>query len=253
MWNDGEIIARSFTQSYLLREDFPLNLNRVALAIDTKLDIDVIIEECDCVPMEITAQLTYSDWVALILVNCYHSEHKKRFGIAHEFGHLLMDHQHGNLQPGSSEPDRENEEANNFAASLLMPAWHVLGLVKKYPDSLTFLVQKISTYFGVSIEAAARRLAGTDFTSGLFALVDPSLGRLDWEYHSPSVNLDREAFREFLVRYYTKPKKREEDLEIMGYPFRVEVKRMWGKYLLTCMPFMMAKLCAREVAVGYGR
>ncbi|GEM_PF-3471762 len=253
MWNDGEIIARSFTQSYLLREDFPLNLKRVALAIDTKLDIEVIIEEYDNVPNEITAQLTYSDWVALILVNRYHSEHKKRFGIAHEFGHLLMDHQHGNLRPGSSEPDREKEEANNFAASLLMPAWHVLGLVKKYPDSLTFLVQKISSYFGVSLEASARRLAGTDFVPGLFALVDPNLGRLDWEYHSPSIRLDREAFREFLVRYYTKSKKREEDLEIMGYPFRIEAKHMWGKHLLTCMPFTIAALCARETAAGYGR
>jgi len=251
LWNDGELIARSFTQSYLLREDFPLNLNRVALAIDAKLDIDVIIEEYDFVPMEITAQLTYSDWVALILVNSYHSEHKKRFGIAHEFGHLLMDHQHGNIRPGSSEPDRENEEANNFASSLLMPAWHVLGLIKKYPDSLTFLVQKISTYFGVSIEAAARRLAGTDFVPGLFALVDPHLGRIDWEYHSPSVRLDRDAFREFLVRYYTKPKKREEDLEIMGYPFRIEAKRMWGKYLLTCMPFTTASLFIRETGTGY--
>ncbi|SPF54063.1 conserved hypothetical protein [Candidatus Desulfosporosinus infrequens] len=64
--------------------------------------------------------------------------------------------------------------------------------------------------------------------------------------------LDRESFREFLVRYFAQPKKREEDLEIMGYPFKVEVKRMWdNKYLLTCIPFTMGVQCVKETAEGY--
>jgi len=64
--------------------------------------------------------------------------------------------------------------------------------------------------------------------------------------------LDRESFREFLVRYFAQPKKREEDNEIMGYPFKVEAKRIWGnKYLLACVPFTMGVQCAREIASGY--
>ena len=46
----------------------------------------------------------------------------------------------------------------------------------------------------------------------------------------------------------------------MGYPFRVEAKRIWGdKVLLTCMPFGYGygygygAIGARETAAGYGR
>lgn len=253
MWTDGEMVATSFAQSYLSRENFPLDLNRVALAVDKKLDLRVMIEERDG-PDEIIAQLACSEYNALILVNRCHSLPRKRFGIAHEFGHLLLEHEFGNPDPGLSEPDRETDEANSFAAALLMPSWNVLGLVKRYPDSLTFLVHKMQHYFGVSLEAAARRLAGSDFLPGLWALTDPAIGRVDWEYHSPSIHLDHDSFRNFLIRQLMLPaKRRETDLDIMGYPFRVEVKHMWDKQLVTCLPFTMPMaLAARETAAGYG-
>lgn len=248
MWNREELVAQAFFQRYLIKEHFPLELDRIVYAIEKKLDIDVFVLK-HIMPDEITAQLQVSDWVALIYVNQDHSTQRQRFGVAHEFGHLLLEHEDGIEQPGMGESDWENEAANNFAAALLMPAWSVQNLVKKYPDSLAFLVQKTSHYFGVSMEAAARRLAATDFLPGLATLLDPSAGQKIWEYHSPSVHLDHEAFRQFLIRYKNNPKKREEDLEIMGYPFRVEYKRIWGdKVLLTCMPFIMSTLVA-----GYGR
>jgi len=245
VWNNEELVAQSFFESYLKHEDFPLDLNRIALAVEQKLGIEVFTYICD-LPNEVTAQLRKGDHAALIYVNKNHSLARQRFGVAHEFGHILMGHRHGIPAPGIGESDAEYESANNFSAALLMPAWHVLCLAKKYPDSFIFLVHKVSGYFGVSLEAAARRLAATEVLPGLLTLVDPLIGRLDWEYHSPSIHLDRGAFRDFLVRYFQNPKKREEDLEIMGYPFRIEAKRMWGKYLLTCMPFTM-------VAAGYGR
>ncbi|WP_207637042.1 ImmA/IrrE family metallo-endopeptidase [Desulfosporosinus sp. OT] len=238
--------------SYLPHADYPLNLIHVAVAIETKFDIEVIMEECDCVPREITAQLACSDWVAYILINKFHHLNKKRFGICHEFGHLLLEHKHGNLYPGSSEPDEEKDEANNFAAALLMPSNLVYSLARRYSDNFTYLIQKMTQYFKVSTEAAARRLVDTDYMPGLIALVDPYLGRLNWEYHSPSLMLDRESFREFLVQYFAQPKKREENLEIMGYPFKIEAKRIWGnKYLLACVPYTMSIKCLKESASGY--
>lgn len=253
MWTDGEMVATSFVQRYLSRENFPLDLFRVSLAIEKKLDIRIIIEEHHG-PKEIVAQLTCSEFNTLILVNNRHPLNTRRMGIAHEFGHLLLEHEFGNPDVGQSEPDREADEADNFAAALLAPSWNLLGLVKRYPDSFIFLVHKVSQYFGVGLEVAARRLVTTDYLPGLITLLDPSAGRKEWEYHSPSVHLDHESFRNFLVRYFQHPRKREEDLEIMGYPFRVETKRLWGdKVLLTCMPFTMATLCARETAAGYGR
>lgn len=252
MWNNEELVAQSFYESYLRHEDFPLNLNRIALAVERKLDIEVFMEMLD-LPNEVTAQLRKGDYAALIYVNRNHSIARQRFGVAHEFGHIIMDHRHGTPSPGIGESDFEYESANNFAAALLMPAWQVLCLAKKNPDSLVFLASKLASYFGVSMEAAVRRLTATDVLPCLFAILDPSTGKVGWEYHSPSISLDHDAFNKFLVRYFMNPKKREEDLEIMGYPFRIEVKPMWGKHLLTCMPFTMAALCARETAVGYGR
>ena len=139
MWNSGvsrEMIASSFMFSYLPHADYPLNLIHVALAIETKFDIDVIIEESDIIPREITAQLVCSDWVAPIFVNRSHPENKKQFAITHEFGHLLLEHQQGNPYPGSSEPDREKDEANKFAATLLMPSNHLHSLDKKVSRQL---------------------------------------------------------------------------------------------------------------------
>lgn len=251
MWNNEELVAQSFFESYLKHEDFPLNLNRIALAVERKLGIEVFMFLRD-LPNEVTAQLRKGNYAALIYVNKNHALVRQRFGVAHEFGHILMDHRHGIPSPGIGESDSEYQSANNFAAALLMPAWPMVCLAKKYPDSLIFLTHKVSNYFGVSIEAAARRLATSDVLPGLLTLINPSNNQLDWEYHSPSIHLDREAFRYFLVSYFDNPKKREEDLEIMGYPFRIEVKRMWGKYLLTCMPFTMAAFNAHETVAGYG-
>ncbi|KAA6222951.1 ImmA/IrrE family metallo-endopeptidase [Streptomyces albofaciens JCM 4342] len=77
-------------------------------------------------------------------VNDAHSAHRQRFTIAHEFGHLL-------LHPGrevvldrpvrvnlrdktsSTATDREEIEANAFAASLLMPADLVRSELQRLP------------------------------------------------------------------------------------------------------------------------
>lgn len=250
--NNGEMIARSFMLSYLPNAHYPLNLVQVTVAIEIKFDIDVIIEECESVPREITAQLACSDWVASILVNKFHPENKKRFGICHEFGHLLLEHTQGNPYPGLNEPDQEKDEANSFAAALLMPSHLVHSLSKRYSDSITYLVQKMTEYFKVSTEAASRRLVETNYIPGLIALVDPNIGKLNWEYHSPSISLDREYFREFLVSYFKQPKRYEENHEIMGYPFKIEVRRIWGKCLIACIPLNISQ-CAREPNARYAR
>jgi Zn-dependent peptidase ImmA (M78 family) len=233
---NSEIIANSFIRNYLPDATYPLNLTHVACAIQVKYDIDVIIEECNWAPREVTAQLVCSDWVAYILVNALHPINKRRFGICHEFGHLLLDHSKGNPFPGSSEPDEEKDEANSFAAALLMPSAIVSNLVNRHRSCVTYLIKKMTECFGVSTEAASRRLVESESICGLIALVDPAYGRLNWEYHSPSITLDQEYFREFLVQYFRRPTKSEDNLDIMGYPFIIDSKRIWGKYLVTCVP-----------------
>ncbi|MGW0871441.1 ImmA/IrrE family metallo-endopeptidase [Streptomyces sp. NPDC002740] len=82
-------------------------------------------------------------------VNDSHSNHRQRFTIAHELGHFL-------LHPGrevvldrpvrvnlrdktsSMATDREEIEANAFAASVLMPA----GLIRSEPERLSVTVRQ---------------------------------------------------------------------------------------------------------------
>ena len=235
-----ELVAQAFVERYLVREEFPLSLDHIAYAIEKKLDVEIHLHRRP-LPDGLIARLMVAQDIALIYVNSLLPTSTQRFGVAHEFGHVLLDHKGGILQPGVGESERE-----------LMPTWIVSEFVKRYSDSLVFLVNKLAKYCDVSLEAAARRLAETDFLPGLWALIDPSLGCIDWEYHSPSIRLDREAFRKFLVLYCSDPRKREEDLEIMGYPFRIEIKRMWGKCFLSCIPLKMTMLFAKQTECCMG-
>ncbi|MDR3600233.1 MAG: ImmA/IrrE family metallo-endopeptidase [Desulfosporosinus sp.] len=236
-----DLVAQAFVERYLVREKFPLSLDHIAYAIEKKLDVEIHLHRRP-LPDGLIARLMVAQEIALIYVNSLLPVSVQRFGVAHEFGHVLLDHRGGIQQPGVGESEREKQEADSFAAALLMPTWIVSDFVRKYSDSLVFLVNKLAKYCDVSLEAAARRLAETDIIPGLWVMVDPSLGRIDWEYHASSIRLDRETFREFLVSYFSNPRKVDGNIEVMGYPFRIETKRMWGKYLLSCMPLKIATM-----------
>jgi Zn-dependent peptidase ImmA (M78 family) len=256
MWSREELVAQNFFEGYLENESFPLELGRIALAVEKKLGIKIFLEEVPF-PYEVKAHLRLARSSALIWLNQNHSKVHQRFSGTHEFGHILMKHRNGIPSPGNSESEKEFESANNFAAALLMPAKEVACIAKKYPDSLVFLITKLSKYFGVNIEEAAKRLSKLDVLPGLFTLLNPSANQLIWEYHSPSVNLDHEAFASFLVYHFQNPRKREEDFDIMGYPFRVETKRVCGdKVLFTCMPLLSKYdhvVSGGKKASGYGK
>lgn len=242
MWGREELVAQAFYERYLRHENLPFELDRVANAVETKLGVEVYLHHRE-MPDEITAQLSCGDHAALVYINSRHNRQRQRFGVVHEFGHLLLGHTGGILMPGVGESSWENDAANNFAAALLMPLDPVLAVARKFNDSLSYLVFRVAQSFDVSIEAAVRRVASIGSIPGLFALVNPEPHRLDWEYHSPSVYLDRRAFRLFLTKELAhlriNRRKLELDyLEVMGCPFRVEAKPMAGKYLITCQPFM---------------
>ncbi len=235
----AELIAHAFAMQYLAREPFPLNLERVAQAIETKLDIDIYLHYME-LPMRQAANLVMGKRTALISINKKHPAHVQRMGVAHEFGHILLEHEIGNPDPWVSEHQWESDTANYFAAALLMPSWVLSWLIRKYHDSLELLLRKTVEYCDIGLESAARRLADADILPCLYALIDPGAGKRIWEYHSRSVYLDHDAFRGFLVKNFESPrhKWRETDLDIMGYPFRTEIKQLGPRYLITCHPFM---------------
>ena len=110
----------------------------------------------------------------IISVNRAHSEHRKRFTMAHELGHLLL-HEDQSLsidvkpitflrdEVAKSGQEWREIEANFFAASILMPKDLVLHklskLQKKYVDE-DDLIAALAENFSVSPQAMGIRLGG---------------------------------------------------------------------------------------------
>lgn len=108
----------------------------------------------------------------VIGVNSSHSKARQRFTIAHEIGHFVLKHQ-GEIfvdqmvmrRDGKSSKavDRNEIDANRFAAELLMPEALVLESVQRLQDSKSSfsmgdLIGEIADEFQVSTQAMAYRL-----------------------------------------------------------------------------------------------
>jgi Zn-dependent peptidase ImmA (M78 family) len=108
---------------------------------------------------------------AVIGVNRVHSGTRQRFTIAHELGHFLL-HQgrpvivdpairmRANFRDARSSlaTDREEIEANQFAAEILMPAAMVRRELQQLGDHGEKLEQTLADRFKVSVEAMTYRL-----------------------------------------------------------------------------------------------
>lgn len=87
---------------------------------------------------------------------------RRRFTLAHELGHFLLNHKgengilfrDGDYNFSGLQPNFQEREANQFAAELLMPAFRVHSLIKNTPQTLGTLAQT----FAVSESAMTYRL-----------------------------------------------------------------------------------------------
>lgn len=105
---------------------------------------------------------------AYVLINSDKPRVRRRFTIAHELGHLALGHLLGGqviVDETVRGKSPHEQQANAFAAGLLMPAEGVRGTVKRLkerlgdpPDPLDWIVWLVAS-FGVSEQAAAYRLA----------------------------------------------------------------------------------------------
>jgi len=92
------------------------------------VDMDVTIVPIS--NLEVAGILTATRDVAFVTVNESDSPERIRFTIAHELGHLLqhaVDGKNAHYRDVGfgPTPDKKEVEANEFAASLLMPLWLV--------------------------------------------------------------------------------------------------------------------------------
>lgn len=105
---------------------------------------------------------------AYVLINSDKPRVRRRFTIAHELGHLALGHLLGGqviVDETVRGKSPHEQQANAFAAGLLMPAEGVHGTVGRLkerlgdpPDPLEWIVWLVAS-FGVSEQAAAYRLA----------------------------------------------------------------------------------------------
>lgn len=131
-----------------------------------------------------------------VFLNTQKTPEHSRFDAAHELGHLVL-HRHGHGDCEGSERDagdskgrKAEEEANAFAAALLMPRTSLLAMTPRVP-TFTKLVD-IKKTWRVSLAALIHRLHRLRSLS-------------DWQYRSLCIEISRNGYR-------TK--------EIDGYPHR---------------------------------
>lgn len=97
-------------------------------------------------------------------INSYHSENRQRFTMAHEWAHLLFHREYLDLQNGaykekeilwrSSLFNKVENEANTFAAELLMPKEVFVSKWQEYGEDG---LEEISNIFEVSTQAVRYR------------------------------------------------------------------------------------------------
>ena len=143
----------------------PIDAWRVARHLGVRVERAELGEECSGV-------LLRKGGAAVIGVNYSHHPNRQRFTIAHELGHFLLHKGEKYVDKGmatvqfrnaesSTGTQREEREANQFAAALLMPVEWVRREFEKHPFDLgdDTTLTAMCRLFGVSSQAMSYRLA----------------------------------------------------------------------------------------------
>ena len=157
-----ETRARELLKSLSIKRP-PVDVVGVAKKLRVRIEQADLSDECSGV-------LVRRGSAAVIGVQFAHHPNRQRFTVAHELGHFLL-HKGGtyvdkgttlrfrNLQSGSG-TQKEEREANHFAAALLMPAEWVQAEFERHPFDLAddSQLQELCRTFGVSAQAMSYRL-----------------------------------------------------------------------------------------------
>lgn len=146
-------------------------------AIAGALGLKVLYEE---LPDDVSGLLVTGPKGNFIIVQKADSEPRKRFTIAHEVGHFFLGHrfakgEHVHVDRGhyvsqrstrsSTGLDPKEVEANQFAASLLMPSGIIEKAVRRFHTQplLDYHVSSLASQFQVSEQAMTIRLTSLGF------------------------------------------------------------------------------------------
>jgi len=168
-------MARAETEAVKLRSryadgELPVPVEQIA----ARLGVPVVVETLD---RNISGLLFRQGESKAIGVNAAHPMVRQRFTVAHELGHLvlhpgkelILDHVRVNLRDDVSSlgTDREEREANAFAAELLMPRAAVESEVRRVLDrggtADSRFIADLAQLFDVSEQAMEFRLVNLGF------------------------------------------------------------------------------------------
>ena len=147
----------------------PVDLERVAAKLGLRI-------ACAELGADVSGVLISKGDSSDILVEASHHPNRRRFTIAHEIGHFVLQHQ---FQPGehvhvdrghritlrnsrsSTGEDAMEIEANQFAAALLMPSKLIAAQIKKLgvTSPLDYHITLLADQFEVSEQAMTIRLS----------------------------------------------------------------------------------------------
>lgn len=126
---------------------------------------------------EVDAFCFVRDGIPFVFLNTSKSAERQRFDAAHELGHLVL---HGEQDMDQSDSREREMQANQFAASFLMPRSAILSQSMNAASVPRILAAR--TYWKVSAMALTHRLHELKLLS-------------DWQYRSTCINLSEQGYR----------------------------------------------------------
>ena len=148
--------AREVIEKHSLYK-LPINVYQVAANLDIPVSFETFPTD---LYMKLKGFCYKEDSFSIIGINRSHPVALQRFTMAHELHHLLYDLNSARFLCGLDNVEEAFEQnAENFAAELLMPRELVKKLVS-HPLNVHYLtIHLVAAHFGVSYEAAAIRLS----------------------------------------------------------------------------------------------
>lgn len=134
--------------------------------------------------------IRYNDTFGIVVNKSISYEPRKNFTIAHEIGHAQIPHHQGNEYQclkediGFSSTKKQEQEANEFAAELLMPGDFILDKAEREEISLE-LIKSISDACQTSLTSSALRYI--NFCPELAGVAVSKNREIDYFFPSPSM------------------------------------------------------------------